>query len=124
MKPLLPILILTATAGFAQEQSRFDLALERATIESHAEVIPGNPALFNRPAPQLPAEDLADIKRRLRLEILGPFADIAPHPATEFGMRLSRIGRREAALGFDAVRSDFESFLRDIRAWLDANNPR
>ena len=124
MKPIISIIILTTSASFAADPSRFDLTLERAMIESRADAIPGNPAFFNRPAPQLPAEDPADTKRRLRLEILGPFADFAPHPATEFGMRLSRIGKREAAMGFGAVRSDFETVLRDLRAWLDANTPR
>lgn len=124
MKSLLPILILTTAAGFSQEPSRFDVTLQRAAINARVEAIPGSPAYFNRPAPQLPAEDPAEIKRRLRLEILGPFADIAPHPATEFGMRLSRIRRAEEQLGFPAVRFDFEAVLRDLRAWLDANTPR
>jgi len=124
MKPMIPILILSAAASFAGDPSRFDLNLERATIESRADAIPGNPALFNRPAPQLPVEAPAEIKRRLRQEILGPFADIAPHPATEFGFRLRAITREEAAHGFVAVRPSYEATLRDLRAFLDANTPR
>ncbi len=115
------VLLVSSVAFVAASPTRFDVEYQRAAINARVEMLPGDPSLFNRPAPLLPVESPQEILRRLRSEILGTKAGFAPHPASGFGMKLSSLAKRQAKDGFEAVRQDYIATFRALKAWLDAN---